>query len=395
MPQSNGLGSACVSPFDLGHRFSMLHCRATLSFRLRRCGRIWLWRRRVAAGFCSQADAAQSLHSARAGGRLRRDDKGRFVAERAHSNMRQLNLVCGLAVLFSLTFAVVLSGLAWEPMQVPFLLLAALLAGGALLHRRARQHQHAWERERERRESEGRARDRELAQCLEELEAARLEIESFSHCVARDLRAPLRGIDALAYQLRKDYGELLGEAGRSCVDRIRDGSRQLGGTMDGLLKLSDTNLHAFKRVSVDLSALAREVIAGLEASGARPGLQWLVAEGLRADGDVRQLRLLLHNLLENALKFTGGQAAPRIELGAWPELRNGQKAYFVRDNGAGFDMRRAGKLFRPFERLHAQDEFPGHGVGLAVVQRIVRRHRGQLWAEGAPGKGAMIYFTLG
>jgi light-regulated signal transduction histidine kinase (bacteriophytochrome) len=309
--------------------------------------------------------------------------------------MRHLKLAGGLAALFLLAFAVVLSGVAWEPMQIPFLLLALLLLGGALLHRRARQHQLAWELERERRESEGRARKRELTQRVEELEAARLEINSFNHCLAHDLRTPLRGIDALAYQLRKDYGEQLGEAGRACVDRIRAGSRQLGNTMDGLLKLSDTDLHAYKLETVELSALAREVVAGLEAGGPRAGLQWLIAEGLRAEGDVRLLRLLLHNLLDNALKFTGGRAAARIEFGAWPELHNGQKTFFVRDDGIGFDMKRAGKLFRAFERLHAQDEFPGHGVGLAMVQRIVRRHRGQLWAEGAPGKGAMIYFTLG
>lgn len=317
------------------------------------------------------------------------------MAERAHSSIRHLNLACGLAALFLLAFAVVLSGVAWEPMQIPFPLLAMLLVGGVLLYRRARRHQLAWELEHERRISEGHARNRELAQRVEELEAARLEIKSFSYCVAHDLRTPLRNIDALAYQLRKDYGEQLGESGRACVDRMRAGTQRLGSTMDGLLKLSETDLNAFKRQTVDLSALAREVIAGLEASGPRPGLQWLIAEGLRAEGDVRLMRLMLYNLLDNALKFTGGKAASRIEFGAWPELRNGQKTFFVKDDGVGFDMKRADKLFGAFERLHAQEEFAGQGIGLALVQRIVRRHGGQLWAEGAPSQGAMFYFTLG
>ncbi|MFA5912284.1 MAG: ATP-binding protein [Burkholderiales bacterium] len=283
----------------------------------------------------------------------------------------------------------------WNRMQYPCLLLALLLAAGALVHARAQRRLRAWEAERERREREARELNRELARRVEELEATKLELDSFSYCVAHDLRAPLRGIDGFAYQLRKVYGEQIGESGRAYLDRIRAASLQLGGTMDELLRLSETELHAFRREGVDLSALAREVVAGLEAGGRRPGLQWSIAPGVRVEGDVRLLRLLLQNLFDNALKFTSGRAAACIEFGVWPELHEGQAVYFVKDDGVGLDMKHAASLFRAFERLHPKEAFPGHGIGLALVQRIVRRHRGQLWAEGAPGQGAMFYFTLG
>jgi len=282
----------------------------------------------------------------------------------------------------------------WARMRYPYLLLALLLAGGALAYRWAQKRQSAWEAERERGERETRELNRELARRVEELEATKLEIESFSYCVAHDLRTPVRGIDGFAYQLRKDYGEQLGASGRAYLDRIRAASQQLGVTMDELHKLSETELHAFKREVVDLSALAREVVAGLETNGHRNGLEWVIAEGIRAEGDIRLLRLVLHNLLDNALKFTRGHAAARIEFGLWPELREGKPVYFVKDDGVGFDMKDAGKLFRAFERLHPKEEFPGHGVGLAVVQRIIRRHRGQIWAEAAPRQGAIFYFAL-
>lgn len=283
----------------------------------------------------------------------------------------------------------------WDRVRLPLVFLALLLAGGALLYKRMRRDRLARDAERAHARRDARTRSRALAQRVEELEATRLELESFSHCLAHDLRTPLRGIDGFAYQLRKDYGEQLGEAGRAHLDRIRAASRRLSGTMDQLLKLSEIDLQAFKRETVDLSALAREVIAGLEAGAPRPGLTWVIAQGLRAQGDVRLLRVVLQNLLDNALKFSAGRAASRIEFGVWPEPRGGQQTFFVKDDGVGFDMKRAGRLFRAFERLHGRDEFPGHGIGLALVQRVVRRHGGQLWAEGARGQGAMFYFTLG
>ena len=298
------------------------------------------------------------------------------MLSRAHSNTCSLSLGCSLSTLLLA------------------LLLALLLVGGALAYRWTQKRQRAWEAERERGERELRELNRELARQVEELEATKLEIESFSYCVAHDLRTPLRGIDGFAYQLRKDYGEQLGESGRAYLDRIRAASQQLGVTMDKLHKLSETELHAFNREAVDLSALAREVVAGLEMNGRRNGLEWVIGEGIRAEGDIRLLRLVLHNLLDNALKFTRGHATARIEFGLWPELREGKPVYFIKDDGVGFDMKYAGKLFRAFERLHPKEEFPGHGVGLAVVQRIIRRHRGQIWAEAAPRQGAIFYFAL-
>jgi len=269
-----------------------------------------------------------------------------------------------------------------------------LLAGGALAWGWTQKRQLAWDAERERGERETRELNRELARRVGELEATKLEIESFSYCVAHDLRTPLRGIDGFAYQLRKDYGEQLGETGRAYLDRIRAASEQLGVTVDELHRLTETELHAFKREAVDLSALAREVVAGLETNGRRNGLEWVIADDIRAEGDVRLLRLVLHNLLDNALKFTRGRPAARIEFGIWPELRDGKPVYYIKDDGVGFDMKHAGKLFRAFERLHPREEFPGHGVGLALVQRIIRRHQGQIWAEAAPRQGAIFYFAL-
>lgn len=317
---------------------------------------------------------------------------------RAHSNIRYWSRGSGLSMPLLLACAAVFSGVAYAAwggsMHYPYLLLALLFAAGALACGRLRQRQRAREEEHKRERRALLELNRELALRVEELESARLEIESFSHCLAHDLRTPLRGIDGLAYQLRKDYGEQLGESGRAYLDRIRGASQRLGHTMDQLLKLSETNLHAFKREVVDLSALAREVIAGLQAGAPRAGLEWVIAQGVRAEGDVRLLRLLLHNLLDNALKFTGGRVRARIEFGVWPEPCDGKTVYFVKDNGIGFDMKYAGKLFRAFERLHPQEAFPGHGIGLALAQRIVLRHRGRLWAEAAPGQGATFYFAL-
>jgi signal transduction histidine kinase len=314
------------------------------------------------------------------------------VAARAHSNIRYWSRGSGLSVLLLLAVAAAFFWL--ESMRYVYLLLALLFVAGALACGRARQRQRALDEARERAERETRELNRELALRVEELESTSLEIESFSHCLAHDLRTPLRGIDGFAYQLRKDYGEQLGESGRAYLDRIRGASQRLGHTMDELLKLSATDLQAFKREVVDLSALAREVVAGLQAGAPRPGLQWVIAQGVRVEGDVRLLRVLLQNLLDNALKFTGGRARAHIEFGVWPEPRDGKTVYFVKDDGIGFDMKYADKLFRAFERLHPQEGLPGQGVGLALAQRIVRRHRGQLWAEAAPGQGAMFYFTL-
>jgi len=283
----------------------------------------------------------------------------------------------------------------WDKMRFPWLVLGLLLAGGGLAWGGARRRQFAWDAQREQEAREARDLNQELARRLDELEATKLEIEAFNDCVRHDLRAPLRGIDGFATQLRKEHGEQLGGAGRACLDRIGAASQKMGSAIDEILKLSETDLRTFQRDRVNLSALAREVVADLESGGLRPGVGWVIPEGIKAEGDVRLLRLVLHNLLGNALKSTRGHATARIEFGVWPERRDGQPVYFVKDDGVGFNMKYAGKLFRAFQRLHTEEEFPGQGIGLATAQRIVRRHRGQIWAEAAPDQGAIFYFTLG
>ena len=283
----------------------------------------------------------------------------------------------------------------WDKMRFPWLVLGLLLAGGGLAWGGARRRQFAWDAQREQEAREARDLNQELARRLDELEATKLEIEAFNDCVRHDLRAPLRGIDGFATQLRKEHGEQLGGAGRACLDRIGAASQKMGSAIDEILKLSETDLRTFQRDRVNLSALAREVVADLESGGLRPGVGWVIPEGIKAEGDVRLLRLVLHNLLGNALKSTRGHATARIEFGVWPERRDGRPVYFVKDDGVGFNMKYAGKLFRAFQRLHTEEEFPGQGIGLATAQRIVRRHRGQIWAEAAPDQGAIFYFTLG
>lgn len=285
---------------------------------------------------------------------------------------------------------------AWlDKMRVPLLALGLLLAGVGLALRGARKRQLEWDALRAREAREARELNLELARRVDELEATKLEIEAFNDCVRHDLRTPLRGIDGFATQLRKEHGEQLGGAGRACLDRIKVASQKMGSTIDEILKLSETDLSTLQRDRVNLSALAREVVAELESGGLRPGVGWVIPEGIKAEGDVRLLRMVLHHLLGNALKSTRGHATARIEFGVWPERRDGQPVYFVKDDGVGFNMKYAGKLFRAFQRLHTEDEFPGQGIGLATAQRIVRRHRGKIWAEAAPGQGAIFYFTLG
>lgn len=288
-----------------------------------------------------------------------------------------------------------LSAAWWKKMRFHYLLLALLLAGGALAFGWALKRQLAWDAKRERDEREMRELNQALARRVDELEATKLEIEAFNDCMTLDLRAPLRGIDGVAGQLRKEYGEQLGGIGRAYLDRIRAASRKMGSAIDEILKLSETDLQTLRRENVNLSALAREVVADLESGGIRPGVGWVIPEGVKAEGDVRLLRLVLHILLNNALKSTRGHATARIEFGEWPERRDGRPVYFVKDDGAGFDMKYAGKLFRAFQRLHAEEESAGQGIGLASAQRIVRRHRGRIWAEAAPNQGAIFFFTLG
>jgi PAS domain S-box-containing protein len=224
-----------------------------------------------------------------------------------------------------------------------------------------------------------------------ELEASNRELEAFSYSVSHDLRAPLRGIDGFAHILAEDYASRLDAAGRSHLERIRKASQRLSQTIDDLIELARLTRTPLHRREIDLSALARTILLGLsQASRHRPDV--IIAESVTAQADPTLLRIVLENLFDNAWKFTARSSAPRIEFGT--AEAGGERAYFVRDNGAGFDPAYADKLFRPFQRLHPPDEFAGTGIGLATVQRIVQRHGGRVWAEGAPGKGATFWFTL-
>jgi PAS domain S-box-containing protein len=234
--------------------------------------------------------------------------------------------------------------------------------------------------------------ERELARRAEELAHANAELEQFSYSVSHDLRAPLRSIDGFSQILLEDYADRLDEEGRSYLGRVRAASQHMGHLMDDLLDLSRVSRGPLRTGRVDLSALARDIVEELERSQPDREVEFVVAEGLEADGDARLLAVALENLLGNAWKFTSKKPAAKIAFGSFTE--NGARVFFVRDDGAGFDAAYADRLFGAFQRLHTDDDFEGTGIGLATVQRVVHRHGGRLWAEGEVGKGATFYFTL-
>ena len=235
--------------------------------------------------------------------------------------------------------------------------------------------------------------ERRVAQRTAQLEEANAELEAFSYSVSHDLRAPLRAIDGFSRIVQEDYAARLDDEGRDSLSRIRAAAQRMAQLIDDLLKLSRVTRAEMNRQPVDMSALARDVIAELRQRGQDRTLDVVVADGLAAQGDPRLLRVVLENLLGNAWKFTERRERARIEFGA--ASKDGRPAWCVRDNGAGFDEAHAGKLFGPFQRLHSTAEFAGTGIGLATVQRIVRRHGGRVWAEGTVDHGATLWFDLG
>ena len=225
------------------------------------------------------------------------------------------------------------------------------------------------------------------------LETALAELDAFSYSVSHDLRAPLRGIDGFSQALQEECGELLSAEGRHYLQRVRAGTQRMGRLIDDLLKLSQVSRSALNRQPLDLSALAEALLDELDQGDPGRGLELRVAPGLEASGDPGLVRAVLGNLLGNAWKYTARASAPRIEVFREP-LPDGGAAFCVRDNGVGFDMAYAGKLFMAFQRLHSATDFEGSGIGLAIVQRIIHRHGGQVWARSAEGEGASFYFTL-
>jgi PAS domain S-box-containing protein len=231
-----------------------------------------------------------------------------------------------------------------------------------------------------------------LARAKHSAESASRELEAFSYSVAHDLRAPLRSIDGFSQALLEDYAEKLDDDGKLHLKRVRDAAQYMGKLIENLLMLARVTQSAVRRDRVDLSALARAAAARLQSSQPDRKVDFRIADGLSEHGDAELLGILFNNLLGNAWKFAGKSDNAVIEFGA---TREGERAvYRVRDNGAGFDMAYSAKLFGVFQRLHGPSEFEGTGVGLATVQRIVRRHGGKIWATGEVGKGADFFFTL-
>ncbi|BDV41825.1 hypothetical protein GURASL_07480 [Geotalea uraniireducens] len=226
-----------------------------------------------------------------------------------------------------------------------------------------------------------------------ELQRALREMETFCYSVSHDLRTPLRGISGFAVILQEEYGATLDQPGREYLGRMAAAAVRMGELIDDLLALARISRGELRHELVDLGELALEVVESFEVLRPDGGAQFIIAEGLAADGDPGLLRVVLDNLLSNALKFSSRQPGARIEFGAAGEAP--QQVFFVRDNGVGFDMQYAHKLFVPFQRLHAADEFEGTGIGLATVQRVIERHGGRIWAESQPGEGATFFFTLG
>jgi PAS domain S-box-containing protein len=246
--------------------------------------------------------------------------------------------------------------------------------------------------ERRRAEEEVLQLNRELERSNTELLAVNKELESFSYSVSHDLRAPLRAIDGFSAAVLEDCRDKLDEQARADLERVRSATARMAVLIDDLLKMARTARREVVPEEVDLSSLAREIASELKSSCPDRKTAFVIGSGLTVTGDPGLLRVVLENLLGNAWKFTSKRADARIEIGQ--RQLNGQAPFFISDNGAGFDMQYADKLFGAFQRLHDEAEFPGTGVGLATVQHIVHRHGGRIWAESMPGKGTTFYFVF-
>jgi PAS domain S-box-containing protein len=234
--------------------------------------------------------------------------------------------------------------------------------------------------------------EEEIRRRTAELEAANKELEAFSYSVSHDLRAPLRSITGFSNVLLEDYSDELDGEGKSYLKKISDSGELMGQLMDDLLKLSRVARIDLTKEKLDLSEMARKIVGDLATVEPQQKVKVNIAPNMTANGDKNLLGLVLQNLLGNAWKYSSKNSKPIIEMGTVEH--NGKPAYFVRDNGVGFEMTYANKLFKPFQRLHKASEFEGTGIGLATVQRIIRRHGGEVWAEAKIGEGATFYFTL-
>jgi len=234
--------------------------------------------------------------------------------------------------------------------------------------------------------------EQRVRQRTAQLEATNRELEAFSYSISHDLAAPLRSIDGFSQILLEDYAKDLDDEAKDYLSRVRASGQHMRRLVDALLELSRMTRREIRREQVDLSAMAEGIVQELRKSQPERKVELVSADDLCVEGDAWLLRIALENLLGNAWKFTAKSSAARIEFGLAQQER--AYVYYVRDNGAGFEMAYADKLFGAFQRLHSVEEFPGTGIGLATVKRIVHRHGGEVWAEGRVGKGATFYFTL-
>jgi signal transduction histidine kinase len=231
-----------------------------------------------------------------------------------------------------------------------------------------------------------------LEQRAEDLSAANRELEAFSYSLSHDMRLPLTQIYAAAQLLRDGYADDLDDSGGFLIRKICEASEGMENLIEAMLVLSRTTRSEMRQDEVDLSILARKISTELLLFEPERKVEWVIPAGLSAKGDSQLLKVALKNLIENALKYTRTVSQPQIEFGMTDQ--QGKQVFFVQDNGVGFDMKDADKLFKPFQRLHKPNEFPGTGIGLATVQRIIHRHGGEIWGKGEKGKGAAFFFSL-
>lgn len=236
--------------------------------------------------------------------------------------------------------------------------------------------------------------EEKVEQRTADLKALNEELETFNYSVAHDLRGSLRGIDGFSQVIVEECGDALNESGRESIDRVQRAAQHMGEVIDNLLELSKLIRTPIVRAEVDLSGLAQEALERLRSTDSNRRVTCTIEENLTASGDSGLLRVVIDNLLENAWKFTRQRQRAQIEVGSITE-RDGERVYYVRDNGAGFEMSFADKLFKPFQRLHSPDEYEGTGIGLATVERVIQKHGGRVWAEGEVDKGATFWFSLG
>ena len=242
-------------------------------------------------------------------------------------------------------------------------------------------------------EQEARELAESQAELVRDLEHKNRELESFSYAVSHDLRAPLRRIDSFSRAVQESHADRLDDTGRHYLERVREASQQMSQLIDDVLYLARVTRAEMREQDVDLSGLVSLLLERMREADPGRAVETKVRPGVTVAADGQLLRIAVENLLENAWKFTARVPLARIEFGVTNVA--GEPTYFVRDNGAGFDMAYADRLFGPFQRLHLQSEFPGTGIGLATVQRIIHRHGGRVWADGMPGQGATFHFTLG